>query len=792
MTQEELEKKLQTVLAAKVTFTVKAEPHGRLKLAKRFGRRLTYWYTEPFGTAQNIYNEVTSNYLTALHIRLTEMQKELDAFRAETSQRITSFQRETKQEQRQALNRASAEQQEALRNAAAELDRSLCIAAPESRSGVGQPPLTKLPVIGTELLFEAFHAVQNARSEADTEAALDTLAANYRTALSDAVAQLTAPVRAKPIVLVCSAFGSGAGMEAIRNEVWDLYTLLRENSRYPAYILSIEPAGGAEAISGDVHYVPDDRLAAWMRLHDPALLIFCESTTAILTAGDQCMLLRNAILRLSGQNPAQTLGGSKMQELLHLCDYGVQHYCVASRHAADLMEAHGFRRPTVMYPYIDTRKPLFSRRPRPFDAAHMTVGFASSPMQPEQSDSRGIPALCETVRQNPAIRFLVLWRDADAVPVPAALQSAENCEIRTGKCDMQQFYNEIDCVLIPYADENYNHACALSAVEGMLLGIPTVATPAAGVSELIEVCGIGLTAADNTAEALGEALRQLPDYAPAFREPWRSEKLRSMLSGKEFVRYAEECIADAVPQGVHTLYEWDRQLKLEDRHLVRGTAALRAYYQRQSVAEDYDRERFAAYPQNCFDLMERQSVSVLLEHLLRGRKNVHLLDLASGTGRILRELLPFGQCTACDASPAMLEQLRARYGESQVTVQALDLLSDEITEQYDAVTVFRFIRHYEYGTRRKLWEKLRGALNENGVLLFDVPNVRFEIPHRQWNGWGKYHIYDVFWTKRAIAQELADNGLRLAALVPVGQGLYPMKAGFRDEPMTWTAAAVRI
>ena len=410
-----------------------------------------------------------------------------------------------------------------------------------------------------------------------------------------------------------------------------------------------------------MHYVPDDLLGGWMRQYDPALLIFCESTTAILTAGDQCMLLRNAVLRLSGQNPAQALGGSKMQELLHLCDFGVQHYCVASNRAADIMEQHGFRRPAVMYPYIDIKKPMFTRRPRALDPERMTVGFASSPMGTEQTDARGIPALCELVQQNPDIRFLVLWRDADAVPVPEILRSAKNCEIRTGSCDMTAFYGEIDCVLIPYAEENYNHACSLSAVEGMLLGIPAVATPCAGVSELIDACGIGLVAEGNDAASLAKALRLLPKYASAFQEPWRTEKLRDLLSGKEFVRYVEDCIAEAMPQGVHTLYEWDRQLKLRNLHLIKGTAPLRAYYQRQDVAANYEETRFSSYPQNCFDLMERQSVSVLLEHLLRGRKNPQLLDLASGTGRILHELLSYGDCTACDASPAMLRLLESQY-----------------------------------------------------------------------------------------------------------------------------------
>ena len=41
-------------------------------------------------------------------------------------------------------------------------------------------------------------------------------------------------------------------------------------------------------------------------------------------------------------------------------------------------------------------------------------------------------------------------------------------------------------------------------------------------------------------------------------------------------------------------------------------------------------------------------------------------------------------------------------------------------------------------------------------------------------------------------KELADNGLRHAALVPIGQGLYPMPSEYRNEPMTWTVAAERI
>ena len=786
MNQEDREKKLRAVLNAKDSFTVIPAPAGKFKLAKRLGRKLTFWYVQPFGGKQNIFNEETAEMLSMLNESVNALESHFSALTAITEHRLT----ELRKSQRAVIARNYAEHQEQLQNLADRVDRSLMIAAPESRIDAGLEPLTAVPVIGTEALFQEFRNVQNAANAEGEEKALEKLGADYRNLLAESVRTLTAPEQCKPIALVCARFGSAAGMEAIRNEVWDLCRLMQRGSRYPVCIVSVEPSGSELSQSGDVHYVPEDQLAAWMRTHDPALLIFCESTTAIITAGDNCMLLRNAIVRASGQNPAQTLGGSAMQEFLHLCDAGLHHYCTASRHAANVLEGHGFRRPTVIYPYVNTEKAIFCRKPRPFDANHMTVGFASSPMLPVQNDPRGIPALCETVRRNPDIRFIVLWRDEAANPVPVELKAAHNCEIRTGKCDMAAFYSEIDCVLIPYAEYDYNHACPLSALEAMLMNIPVIATPVSGISELIEACGIGLITEGTDANALTAALELIPSHYAAFQEAWRIDKLHEILSGQSFIRFAEDCIEQAVPAGVVTLYEWDRQLKLNQHHLVKGHAALKAYYQRQDVADNYTDERFSAYPQNCFDLMERQTVSVLLEHYLRSKPDAELLDLASGSGRILRELLQFGHCTAGDASPAMLSVLRSRFPDENVTVKELDLLSGEISGRYDAITIFRFIRHYEYSVRRMLWARLRAALKPGGILMFDVPNVRFEVPHRKKNGWGKYHIYDIFWTRSAIEQELRDNGFRLAALVPVGQGLYPMPAEYRSEPMTWTAAAV--
>ena len=808
MEPAEREKKIRSVRAYQKTFVI-AAPNGKYKLVKRLGRKLTFWYVHPFGEAQNQFNEAAANALAAVNDALNELQTRVDALEQQTARSISDFTKEQRQSlaraqtaqldalaalrrsQADSLAQSAQEQQIKLRALSDDVDRAMRAAAPESRPLAGLPPLAALELHPADALQAELQAVRQAADEDGRQLALDTLEQRYAAYLQDTLRAKATAQCSRLMALVCRSFAAGDGMEAIRNEVWDLYRLLKKASRYPVCILSVEPSGSEAAKQGDVCFVPEDALAAWIREQDPALLIFCESTPAILNAGQQCMLLRNSLVRLSAQNPAQKLGGSNMQEMLHLCDYGVQHYCTASASAADTMESLGFRRPAVLYPYIDTEKPLFCRRPRLFDAAQFTVGFASSPMQPEQTDSRGIPALCTLAAQSPDLRFVILWRDPDAVPVPEELAAAENCEIRTGKCDMAAFYSEIDCVLIPYADADYNHACSLSAAEGMLMGIPTVCTPAAGISELVAASGIGEISADCSAEALGAALQTVKTQYAAYGAAWRLQKLRTMLSGKDFVQYAESCAEQAAPYGVCTLYEWDRRLKTKNHHLVRGAAALKAYYQRQDVAKQYTETRFTSYPQSCFDRMERSSAAALIETLCPGTPaDRRLLDLACGNGRILQTLLPLGQCTAGDASLAMLDELKQRFADAEnLQIRQLDLLSDALTEQYDAVTIFRFLRHYEYGVRRTLWAKLRGALREDGILLFDVPNLMFEIPHRQQTGWENYPIYDVFWTADSIRKELADNGLALTALVPVGEGLYPAANGI---PMTWTAAAKKI
>lgn len=773
------QKILEEIRSRKGTFQVKPV-EGKGKFLKRLGRKLTFWYVEPFGKEQNEFNSLTADALDSL-------SAEIAAEAARAQERVAALERQTKAETARLLGELQRQKEmyerriEALRKS---VDRGFAAAAPEGREGAGQSPLCAIETPDV-IRLRGLEQVRNA-SGANAREALENLGREYTALLQREIDTRRRKPENRAIAFVCKEYARGEGMEAIRNELRALFDIVKAGCVNPVLVLSIEPEGSTERTDGDFHFVPEEKLEGWLSREDPVLLVFCESTPAILNTAKQCMLLRDSVIRLTAQNPLQGIGGSMLQELLHLCDHGVQHYLVASEAAADCMEEMGFRRPAVMYPVIDRDDPKLLRRSFA-QKARFTVGFASSPLQEKQSRSRGVDTLGEVIAQNPEISFVVLWRDS-ATPCPEGFVSP-NCEVRYGFCDMGEFYGEIDALVIPYSDENYNHACPLSAVEAMLLGIPVVSTPCSGVTELLARTGLGETAAGTDAGAISKALRTVRENPSRYGQEWQGERLRRILSRFPFVSYVRECIEGAPPHGICTLYEWDRRLKTRQKHLIKGHAALRAYYQREEIAEHYTADRFESWPQNAFDLMERQSVAVLARTLtgkITGTREI--LDLACGDGRILSALLELGNCTAADASDAMLGRVRERFDGKEFQTVKLDLLEDDLPGQYDVITIFRFLRHYEYRVRAKLWAKLREALRGRGVVLFDVPNRRFEIPQRRRTGWENYHIYDVFWSVSDLRAELSDNGLELCALVPIGQGLYS-EAG--DEPMTWTAAARR-
>ena len=217
---------------------------------------------------------------------------------------------------------------------------------------------------------------------------------------------------------------------------------------------------------------------------------------------------------------------------------------------------------------------------------------------------------------------------------------------------------------------------------------------------------------------------------------------------------------------------------------------MKQYYQNAEIAGNYTAHRFEQYPQNCFDLMERQSVNLIISDFFKDRNAPEILDIACGDGRIVQENIKFGNCTAVDSSEQMLQLVgnHLQPVTNRLVTKRADFITDSLDTVFDAVTTFRYIRHFDYKTRKLIYKKIRNCLSENGILIFDVPCRTFELRLKNINGWGNYNIYDVFFTRDGIAEELEKNGFELRYMIPVGKGLVDR---LPDEVMTWTVGAVK-
>ncbi|MBR5370677.1 MAG: glycosyltransferase [Oscillospiraceae bacterium] len=816
MEQDENRWKLIRSMRGQAECFVNAAPNGKYSFFKKLGRKLTYWYVYPFGEAQNRFNDSAAALIEQLSEDVEKLQVQLEELETQTERRFVTFTREQRQilerseaaqaeslekltetvtendekqrrrmmlfeesqrktltitraEQMRAIEKISKQVQEqaaALDGFADEVDRSLSAAAPDSRRNAGTPALLYPDGSDPSVLAEPLCLLETAKDDESVQSALEQLDAAYTEYLHDTFETC---INTRNIVFVCREYTGGAAQRELRA----LYSLMKKNSRYPVSIVSVEAEDAPEMMQGDIYRVPEPKLADWMRAHDPALLIFCEENPSLLTAGGQCMMLRESIVRLSTQDPVEKIGGSKMQELLHLCEYGVQHYSAASSGAADAFEQHGFCRPAVSAPYVDVNDPSLYRRPHPYDASMFTVGYLD-----DAQDSDAMALFMQTVRANPDIDFLIYTEHE----VPVETDILSNCDCCTDSRELRDFFGEVDCVIVPYAGAKHVPAVPLSALDAMVMGIPAVSTPAAGIAELIAETGIGLVSAESTAESLGEALHTLRAGYAAYCEGWRIAHLRELVSGKAFVKFAEECAGCSVPSGMVTLYDWDRAVKQEGAHLVRGSAAMRAYFQRRMPPAPAENYREAA-----LDLMERRSAEALLSHYCTDENRRLILALAGEDDQMLRMLMQFGVCTFADASQAVNTHREEVFAGKRAAVRKMDILAGNLEGQYDVIAVFRLIRHLESPLRRQVWARLAAALTENGIILADIPNLMHLVPFRQQNGWGKQAVYEVGWTADRIAAELRENGLRLEAMLPIGQGLFRLPAPYDSEPVSWTA-----
>ena len=584
------------------------------------------------------------------------------------------------------------------------------------------------------------------------------------------------------VAIVCKHYRKEGISEAIKKEAYTLYSALKANKDYEAYFISIEEEGETHTDEEDIHiiYVNRKDIQDTLNgLHVKLVHIF-ESNPHIIF--DQKMGLSNYNVVFSGTGQAQVVGLDEYaaDELAHLVDNNGLHMLVESNKAKEELIKLGIKEVKKVMPIIEEPHIIHKER------EGFTVGFASSPMLEEQFADRGMGLLEEVITSNSDIFFRIAWRNLE-LKVPAPILESNNVEIQYGTIDMNEFYSEIDAIIIPYMSSENNHACSLSAVEAISVNLPVICTNVSGIAEVVEEIDSQCICKCNV-----QSMNQVLEYVKThYDEIVECYKRYSLHNKTELLSQYTEVYDSVISEKVKTLTEWNSKLVENNRYLVRGNDNIKKYYESQSIVSNYESARFAEYPMNVVNELEQIAVDEILK-IEKGKvkQDTQILDISTGTGRILEKLVDKGQCTVIDNSSEMLKVIIDKFGEtSKLNLVKGDFLEVKVNGTFDIITSFRYIRHFEHKERNIILNKIKTLLNENGLLIFDVPNLKTEVALRDSIGWEHFNIYDVFWTKETLESELKAYGLEIVHMVPIdGYYFEKLPNKYRQEPMSWVVA----
>jgi 2-polyprenyl-3-methyl-5-hydroxy-6-metoxy-1,4-benzoquinol methylase len=180
------------------------------------------------------------------------------------------------------------------------------------------------------------------------------------------------------------------------------------------------------------------------------------------------------------------------------------------------------------------------------------------------------------------------------------------------------------------------------------------------------------------------------------------------------------------------------------------------YYKIEFSAEDYSGNSKYDFLNRIFEI-NTQRVS-LLKNILINFDDIKLLDIGCGSGLFLKSCKDAGiNGTGIDVSNNALTFAHESFGldVSDKTVDAL------ITEgrKFDVITLWHVLEHFLNPAEELV--KIRSLLNDNGMLITEVPNfnsIKFRLSGYKWKG-GNHPLYHrSFFTAKSLSAILKKAG----------------------------------
>jgi glycosyltransferase involved in cell wall biosynthesis len=193
----------------------------------------------------------------------------------------------------------------------------------------------------------------------------------------------------------------------------------------------------------------------------------------------------------------------------------------------------------VIHPGVDLRRfhpaPLPPTRP-------FRMLFASTPADPAEFSSRGIPLLVEAARRCPDVHVTLLWRQwgnlQAGMRALASLQLPPNVEVAHRDVDdMPGVYHSVHATVCPYA-RGFGKSCPQSVIESLACGRPALVADGSGVADLIGQSGAGVVV-DASVEGIVRGMRQLEASISRYGEAARATALTHFDMDVFYARYRD-------------------------------------------------------------------------------------------------------------------------------------------------------------------------------------------------------------------------------------------------------------
>jgi hypothetical protein len=189
---------------------------------------------------------------------------------------------------------------------------------------------------------------------------------------------------------------------------------------------------------------------------------------------------------------------------------------------------------------------------------------------------------------------------------------------------------------------------------------------------------------------------------------------------------------------------------------------IRGAYSATETAENYIDERFTSAWGSVLHAAQVGIVNdVIATHDVKT-----VLEIAPGPARISRDVRGFETGYLCEFNEAMVKVARHRLAavDPRWHIVRGDGFHLPFRRPVDLVYSFRFIRHFGAADRGALYHQIRSVLNDRGLLVFDAVNVDVGLPSVIREGLERHRIYDEFYKRETLIQELEQHGFTPIAL----------------------------